>query len=195
MPVADPAFASVFRQLSAGDQEAARLIYQRFVHELVALAGRRLDRRLGAKVDPESAVQSAMKSALADIGRFELAGWDDVYALLAHITVRKCLNRNRDQRRKKRLPHRPDGGPAAEVTLGDWEPLRRQPTPDEEAELAELLDKAVGELAPDELAAVTGVLAGEPTAAVAARAGLSTRTVQRVVERFRGRLEGLLRDG
>lgn len=58
--------------------------------------------------------------------------------------------------------------------------------------VAELLGRALDGFDPDERAMLDGVLDGLPADRVAERVGLSTRTVQRAVERFRGRLLELL---
>ena len=49
-------------RLRAGDDEAAREVFDRFARRLVGLARRRFDRRLAHRVDPEDVVQSAFKS-------------------------------------------------------------------------------------------------------------------------------------
>jgi DNA-directed RNA polymerase specialized sigma24 family protein len=182
--LADPDLADCLARLSAGDQAAARAIYERFVDRLVRLAGRRLDRRLGAAADPESVAQSVFAAFFAGHrgGAFALDNWGMVYGLLAHITFRKCLNRNRDRRRGGR------GGAAGPVAFADWQATSAAPGPAEAADVADRLAAVLARFDPDQRAALAAVLDGAAPDAVAARFGLSTRTVQRLVRRFRDRL-------
>lgn len=187
MPSHDTSFEAILSALDAGDQQAAKAIYERFIDRLVALAARKLDRRLGARVDPESVAQSVFESFFERRGRGEyvLQNWGMVFGLLSHIAFRKCLNRNRDQRRRRR-----DAG--AVVTFEDWHAASRGPGPDDEAAMAELLDIAMADLDADERAMVEAYLGGLGPEAVARGVGLSTRTVQRTLERFRKRLAALV---
>lgn len=180
----DPSLADCLARLSAGDQAAAREIYERYVHRLVGLAAARLGRKLGPLADPESVAHSVLESFFDGHrkGAFALHNWGMVFGLLSHITFRKCLNRHRDLRRAKR-----GGGEAAE-SFEDWKAADAAPGPAEAAALAELLDGVLARFGPDERAVLDAYLGGATADAVAGQVRLSTRTVQRVVERFRKQL-------
>lgn len=173
--------ADCLTRLSAGDQQAARDIYERFVHRLVRLAGRHLDRKLGPLADPESVAHSVFESFFDRQrgGRFELHTWGMVFGLLAHITFRKCLNRNRAARRAKR------GSGEATETFEDWKAADVDPGPAEAAEVADLLERVLAGFDPEQRAILDAYLGGATTEQVATRVKLTVRTVQRVVERFR----------
>lgn len=187
MNASSSSLEAVLAGLSAGDQDAARRLHERYVQALIRLAARRLGRDLGPRADPESVAQSVFLSFFLRQrrGDYQLYSWPMVYGLLAHITFRKCLNRIRHHRQEKRDP-----GPVQ--PLEDWTAAARDPGPDEEAMVADLLNRALADCDDDERAMIDGVLAGESAAKVAERVGLSTRTVQRTVEEFRERLFGLL---
>src|SRR5262249_1915459 len=70
-------FTDVMARLRAGDEDAARQVFQRFVHRLVGLARVRLGRDLRRRVDPEDVVQSAYKSFFLryEEGRVEVRDW------------------------------------------------------------------------------------------------------------------------
>lgn len=180
----DPSLAECLHRLSAGDQAAAREVYERFVDRLVHQAARRLDRGLGARADPESVAHSVFESFFErhQAGDLVLHNWGMVFGLLSHITFRKCLNRNRDLRREKR------GGAAAALSLEDWHLAAAAPGPDEEAMVVDTLNAVLAAFDEDERAVLDAYMAGATPDAVAARVRLSTRTVQRVVERFRKQL-------
>jgi RNA polymerase sigma-70 factor (ECF subfamily) len=183
----DASFAECLARLSDGDQGAAREIYEKFVGQLVALAARKLDPRLGAKADPETVAHSALESFFVRhrAGTVEVHNWGMVFGLLAHITVCKALNRNRFHRQQRR-------DETAAVGIEDWQAVAGGPSPADEAAVAELLDTALKGFGPEERAVLDAYLGGEAATEVANRVGLSTRTVQRILERFRRRLLELM---
>lgn len=88
-------FTDVMARLRAGDEDAARQVFQRFVHRLVGLARVRLGRDLRRRVDPEEVVQSAYKSFFLryEEGKVEVRDWGSLWSLLTVITLRKCIDR------------------------------------------------------------------------------------------------------
>jgi RNA polymerase sigma-70 factor, ECF subfamily len=183
-----PSFLEVWAGLAAGDQDAARHLYERFIDHLVRSAAARLKYRFGSGADPESVAHSAFESFFEGVkaDRYEFRNWAAVFGLLSHITFRKCLRRKRAETRQRRDP----GAPVA--PLGDWEAATAAPGPDEEAMVAELLQSALDGFDPDERAMLDAYLQGTTPDEVAQTVGLTVRTVQRVVARFRDRLESLL---
>src|SRR3954469_3145914 len=97
-----PSFAGLLAQLRAGDEQAAREIHRRYTPRLVALAQRQFTPALLRRVDPESVVQSVYKSFFrrGGAGEFDFGDWDDLWGLLACITLRKCSNQTRFHRRE-----------------------------------------------------------------------------------------------
>src|SRR4051794_6813774 len=73
---ASDSFTDVMARLRAGDEAAAREVFQRFVGKLIRLARRRFDATLRHKVDPEDVVQSAYKSFFVRYGEGKLTVQD-----------------------------------------------------------------------------------------------------------------------
>src|SRR5207244_12407301 len=97
-------FADFMKRLRAGDDDAARQLFERFARQLVAMARRRVDGRLKPKLDPEDVVQSAYKSFFyryAD-GNIDVGNWNGLWGLLTIITVRKCSERVAHYRAERR---------------------------------------------------------------------------------------------
>jgi RNA polymerase sigma-70 factor (ECF subfamily) len=71
-------FAEWLTRLRAGDDRAARDVFDRFAHRLISLARRQFHASLKYKVDPEDVVQSAYKSFFRgfDEGKFTVGNWD-----------------------------------------------------------------------------------------------------------------------
>jgi RNA polymerase sigma-70 factor (ECF subfamily) len=179
-------FADFLTRLRARDGDAPRQVFDRFSRRLVGLARQRFGGPLKHKVDPEDVVQSAYKSFFVRYGDGELeaAGWDSLWGLLTLITMRKCAERaayHTAQRRDANL----------EVAdAADWPAaLSREPTPSEAAELAETVARLVETLDSDERPVLELSLQGYSTAEISDRLDRPERTVRRVRERVRARLE------
>jgi RNA polymerase sigma-70 factor (ECF subfamily) len=183
---ASDSFNDVMARLRAGDEAAARDIFQRFVQKLVHLARRQFDAVLRRKVDPEDVVQSAYKSFFLRYGegKLEVEGWGNLWALLTLLTMRKCLDRVEYHRAAGRDARREAAG--AEPW---WEAIAREPTPEEAAVLAETVDQLLRGLDADERPVLEMSLQGYTTQEISQRLVLAERSVRRLRERIRKQLE------
>jgi RNA polymerase sigma-70 factor (ECF subfamily) len=192
---ADASFDAVIGRLRAGDPGAAVEVFDRFAGRLIALARSRLGARLRAKVDPEDILQSVYKSFLRRYAgggqELTVAGWDDLWGLLAVITLRKCghkvarfLAACRDVRREVPAPP-PDGA------ADGWEVIARDPTPSEAAILAETVEGLLRGLEGRDRDIVTLALQGHTTAEISAQLRRPPRAVYRVLDQVRKRLRRL----
>lgn len=189
-------FADFLTRLEAGDDAAARELFRRFAHQLLALARQRIAAGLRHKVDPEDVVQSAYKSFFGRYGDgdLDLAGWNSLWGLLTLITVRKCAERAayhraecRDAAREVAAP--PDGDGASRL-----EPFGREPTPLEAAELSETVARLFAALDEDERPVLELSLQGYSTREISAQLGRAERTVRLLREGIRHRLERMQRE-
>jgi RNA polymerase sigma-70 factor (ECF subfamily) len=193
----DDRFDNLLTRLERGDGAAAADVHRRYVRRLIALAQRQFEPWIRAKADHEDVVQSAFKSFFArfERGEFILSDWDDLWSLLAVITVRKCRRRQAALRRGRR-------DAAREVALKDGgsdeacfsEVPDRGPTPDEAAILAELLECWLQNLTAGERAVTELGLQGLSTPQIAARLKRTERTVRRIHTSARDRLGMLLEE-
>jgi RNA polymerase sigma factor (sigma-70 family) len=91
----------------SGDDEAARRIWQRFSPRVAALARKKLPVWLRRVVDDEDLANNAMCSVIMGLreGRFqELHDRDQLWALLAFVTVKKARNEIAKASCQKRPP-------------------------------------------------------------------------------------------
>jgi RNA polymerase sigma-70 factor (ECF subfamily) len=188
----EPSFVDLMARLRAGDEAAAAELFDRFARRLIGLARGRLDALVRQKVDPEDVVQSVFKSFFLRhaAGQWDLGGWDGLWALLTTMTLRKCGRRagyyhagRRDVRRE--VSPRPGGESAWEACAA----LARDPSPEEAAALGETLEELLAPLDGRDRGIVVLSLQGCDTAEVAAAVGCSRRSVQRVLQWVRRRLE------
>jgi RNA polymerase sigma-70 factor (ECF subfamily) len=191
-------FGEWLTRLRAGDDAAARTIFERFAHRLVGLARRRFHASLKYKVDPEDVVQSAYKSFFRgfDKGKFTVGNWDGLWGLLTLITLRKCADRVQYHRAECRDAIR-EVPAAAEAEAGVWgtEALSREPTPLEAAVLSETVAQLLADLDEDERPIVELSLQGYTTQEISEKIERPERSVRRLRERVRQRLERMQREG
>ncbi len=190
--MSDETFQELMTRLRTGDGDAATEIFSRFAHRLIGLARKRLSGAIKSKVDPEDIVQSVFRSffrAEAE-GRFELSNWDDLWNLLAVITLRKCGHRvehflaaRRDVTREA-VPLKLDDDSAA-----SWEHIAREPTPFEATVLIETLEVFLSALPVRQRSIVELTLQGMQAPEISEQLGCSERTVERTLTWLRKNLE------
>lgn len=190
---ANDSFAELMQRLHAGDDAAARAVFERFAGRLVGLTRRHLDDRLALKVDPEDVVQSAYKSFFVRYREAELltGGWDGLWGLLTLIALRKCADRAAYYRADKRDVAREVTAGVSDSTpwAGDFA-LAREPLPEEAAALAEMVEELYRKIDdPDERTILELSLQGFSAAEISESTGRAERSVRRLRERTRKRLE------
>jgi RNA polymerase sigma-70 factor, ECF subfamily len=188
----DSEFRDLMDRLRAGDDAAETLVFRRFVDRLILLASNQFDAWMRDHADVEGIVISAYKSFFIrnDRGDFDLAGWDDLWALLAYITLRKCGKRQRFARAARRnlaRDARASKGSAGVAWLPD-----RAPTPFEAAMLNETVELLFKAMKPDDRPIVEHILMGYTAEQVALELHCSERTVRRVRQRAKHRLKRLV---
>jgi RNA polymerase sigma-70 factor (ECF subfamily) len=192
MTTANDSFHEFLTRLRARDGDAARELFRRFTGQLVTLARRRLDGPLRHKIDSEDVVQSTYKSFFRryDAGDLDFVNWNSLWGLLTLITLRKCADRvayHRAERRDaaREVPASPDSQGGAPLCQA----LGREPTPDEAALLTETVEQLLAGLDADERPIVELSLQGHSTQEISEQLDVPERTVRRVRERVRHRLE------
>lgn len=198
MPAQDSFFALMTR-LKSGEDGAAREVFVRFAARLAGLARTHLDAKLAVKVDPEDVVQSAYKSFFVRQrdGHLDVGTWDGLWGVLTVITLRKCADRAAYFRAEKRdVTRETPGGRADDSAPAVLDlALDREPLPDEAAALAETVDalfRAIDD--PDERAILELSLQGYTATEISERLGRAERSVRRLRERVRARLERMQAD-
>jgi RNA polymerase sigma factor (sigma-70 family) len=189
--MATDSFGDVMTRLRAGDQAAAREVFQRFVDKLIRLARGQFDALLRRKVDPEDVVQSAYKSFFLryGAGKFEIYDWGNLWGLLTMITLRKCLDRVEYHRAECRNVQREAAAhPQAAESRPWWEAIAREPTPEEAAVLAETVEQLLRGLAEDEQPILELSLQGYTTQEISERLSRPERSVRRLRERVKKQL-------
>jgi RNA polymerase sigma-70 factor (ECF subfamily) len=171
-------------RLRAGDEAAARDVYEWWAWRLIDLTRARLGRSIAAKEDPEDVVQSVYRSFFRryGMGQFRVDDWHDVWALLVTIALRKCANRRQFYAAECRDPKR-------EAALGPVEPNTTDPTPEDEAMLAETVERLLLRFPAEERAVVELSLQGHTVKEISATLDRPERSVYRIRDHVRAWLE------
>jgi RNA polymerase sigma factor (sigma-70 family) len=167
--------------LKEGQRAAAGLLLQRYFGRLVQLARARLRARPELAAADEDVALSAFKSLClgAERGRFpQLDDRNDLWRLLALLTVRKAIDLQRRQRA-------PVG--AGEVDVEQL--LSREPPPELAAEVADEYRRLLDRLGDPQLQAVAlWKVEGYSNEEISQKLGCGLRSVERKLHRIRALL-------
>lgn len=187
-------FARLMARLRSGEDAAAREVFERFAGRLVALARGRFNRVLARKVDPEDVVQSAFKSFFVRHreGKLEVGDCGGLWNLLTLITLRKCADRAEYFLAERRDAAREVTGSAGGDSPDAWlVALDREPRPEEAVILAETVERLFREVGAHERPVLELSLQGYTASEIGARLNRAERSVRRLREHIRERLERL----
>jgi RNA polymerase sigma factor (sigma-70 family) len=177
MPVSDSVTLWI-SQVKSGERAGVRLLLERYFQRLVQLARSRLQGQPALAGYDEDVALSAFNSLClgAERGRFpDLDDRDDLWRLLAVLTIRKAIDVQRRHR-----PRETSGDPDLEQFLSDG------PPPELVAEMAEDYQRLLGRLDDAELRAIAlWKVEGYTNEEIAERLGCVVRSVERKLQRIR----------
>jgi RNA polymerase sigma-70 factor (ECF subfamily) len=193
-------FDNLLARLRQGESQAAAQVHAEFTRRLCALARSRLEAQILAKEDPDDVVQSVYKSFFVrqQAGEFAISDRDGLWAVLATITVRKCINRREHYRAARRDVDRERRTEATSAASDDTVRgpadlmAAREPLPEEAAELAETVEQLLAGFEGLDRQIAVLLLQGEPHAEIARNTARAERTVRRVATELKRRIERLL---
>jgi DNA-directed RNA polymerase specialized sigma24 family protein len=182
--------------IKAGDSADIQRLWDRYFERLVRLAGAKLPGHCRRSFDEEDVAISAFQSFCdrAGQGQFpQLSGRDDLWRLLATLTVRKALLMMRHQTRQKRGGGRVLGESAFQDRAGAMPTagglgaiLSKEPTPQDAAHFADVFDHLINKLHDSTLKTIAlRKLKGHTAEEISAELGTSTRTIDRKLRLIR----------
>lgn len=193
-----PSDDDLLTRWKTGDQDAAQVIVDRYVHRLIALARTRLSTKLRRRVDPEDVVQSAYRSFFrhASDDRYVLERSGDLWRLLAAIVLNKLHGQVEFHSAKKRSVRMEESQMQSDRTSSMINPGQfvRQPTSDELLGVSEELQRTMSELPQTHQRILEMRLQGFNVTEIAEDIGRSERTVRRALENVRSLLAQRLLD-
>jgi DNA-directed RNA polymerase specialized sigma24 family protein len=182
--------------IKAGDGTDIQRLWDRYFRRLVRLAGAKLPAHCRRAFDEEDVALSAFQSFCDRAGRGQfpkLNDRDDLWRLLATITVRKALDTIRHQTRQKRGGGDVLGESALLVGGDNDDPgeglcavLGREPSPEEVVQLADDCRRFLAKLQDPALRSIAlRRLEGQTTPEIAVATKVSTKTIERKLRLIR----------
>lgn len=190
-PVA-PSDRSLLARVRNGSEVAAATLYTRYAQRLLALAKAKCGTDLAARVDAEDIVQSVFGSFFrgASQGFYDAPSGEEIWGLLLVIALNKLRAKGAHHRAAKRDVRRTV---STTTEAGDLDP----PANDEAA--GALLRMVIGEVLeklPEGHREVVRLrIEGFEVTEIAARAGRSMRTTERILQEFRARMASEFGEG
>jgi RNA polymerase sigma-70 factor, ECF subfamily len=184
----EPRLTDLLPLLPAGDDRAARAVFDRYADRLVRLAAKHLNQKLAGRVDSEDVAQSVFRTFFRRCagGEFRIDGSDQLWQLLVRITVLKARAKARFHTADKR-----DAGAERAVEPGLFDPSDREPGPAEAAEFLDQVDALLAGL-PELYGQLLGLrLQGRTVTDTADELGVSRQTVHRALNLLQDRLTAL----
>lgn len=170
-------------RIRSGQADAATDLYRRYARRIRALAQKQIGAKLGGRLEPEEIVQSVFRTFFRRLteGHYEVPAGEEIWGLFLVIALNKVRTAARfhsaacrDVGRTESLPEHAVGLPASEDD--DLAALQQV--------VAELLDR----LPESHRAVVSLRIEGFTVSEISQKTGISRRTTERVLQRFRKRL-------
>ena len=179
-----------------GDEEAAEVMFERYVARLVGLARTWISPALRRRLDAEDIVQSVYRTFFRNAreDRYVLKRSGDLWRLLVGITLKKLHRQIEFHTAAKRSIRNEDSIRLTGMSV--WinaEAVASGPTPAEAVSLIEELDRVVSSLTSLQREIFEKYLEGLSIEEIARQVERSERTVRRALEKVRTELEDQLK--
>ncbi len=183
-------------QYRQGDQDAAGLLFARYVGRLTSLAHSRLSAKLARRIDAEDVVQSAYRSFFirAREGQYTLHQSGDLWRLLAVITMNKLRRKVEHHTAGKRQVDQEQNEGGVEGRPLCHEAVTREPSPAETLAVLEEIELLTRGLTDVQKKMVELRLQGYLIEEIAVEVARSERTVRRVLDKVKLCLEQRLEE-
>src|SRR4051794_19294813 len=196
-PQADPppesiSDCSLLRRFQCGQADASTELYLRYAGRLRALATSQSSPDLARRVDPEDIVQSVFRTFFRRVsqGHYAIPDGEEIWKLLLVIALNKVRATGAYHRASKRDVRRTSGGEAFERAV--------ESRPGGDGAALDTLRMVIDELLQGQQEAhrrmIEMRIEGYEMAEIAAAVRRSKRSVERVLQDFRARLDAMIHD-
>jgi RNA polymerase sigma-70 factor (ECF subfamily) len=181
---------SLLRRLQQGQADASTELYLRYAERLLALASSQSSSDLARRVDPEDIVQSVFRTFFrrASLGQYAVPDGEEIWKLLLVIALNKVRATGAFHRAAKRDVRRTYGGEAFDRAV------ESRPGRDEDAMkvLRMVVEELLDSLPEAHRRMIELRIEGHELNDIAAAVQRSKRSVERVLQDFRQRLDALI---
>ena len=183
------AFQSLMEEIAAGSESAVEKLLGLYGDHLCRAVRRRLSRALRPKFDTSDFVQAVWASFFCDrhqLARFEHSG--QLVAFLTKVASNKVVDESRHRLQTKKADVTRERSLSDDASQEIKVP-GREPAPSQVAIMHEQWERMVGEVPPRYRQILELRAAGETQEEIARRLGVSEKTVSRVLQKLRARLD------
>jgi len=180
----------------SGDEEAAELLYGRYIERMMRIIRGQIPQSMNARIDPEDIAQSVFRTVFRRMqnGEFTFHDDDDVWKLLVTIALNKARNQKKRNLADRRTVQR-------EAYLGDipvdesiTKRLQAQPSISDVLAFNETLELIAKRLKPEDAELLALMLQENSQQDIADILSASTRTIRRRQQSIRQIAAAMLRD-
>ena len=171
--------ASLIIRFQAGEDDAATSLYTRYAERLLKLADRNTGDDLSARIDAEDIVQSVFRTFFRRVsdGHYQIPEGEELWKLLLVIALNKV--------RVTAVHHRAIKRDVSHTkSLGDADIVQSAPS----LVLRLTIEEVLATLPPTHHQVIRDRIDGREISEIAARGVLSRRSIERILQSFRGRL-------
>jgi RNA polymerase sigma-70 factor, ECF subfamily len=190
LPSEEMSDKSLLRRIQRGQADASTKLYLRYAERLLALAAAQSSTDLARRVDPEDIVQSVFRTFFrrASLGHYNVPDGEEIWKLLLVIALNKVRATGAFHRAAKRDVRRTAGSEAFDRAV------ESQPGHDEDALnfLRIVVEDLLEGLPPVHRRMIERRIEGHELNEIAAAVQRSKRSVERVLQEFRQRLDALI---
>jgi len=174
---------SLVKRIQSGQTEAATGLYRRYARRIQALASKQIGSALGSRVEPEEIVQSVFRTFFRRLteGHYDVPAGEELWGLFLVISLNKVREAARFHGQECRDVHRTQ-------PLGERQ-IAAAAGPDEDLKmLEEVVEGLLAALPESHREVISMRIRGNTVAEIAKETGVSRRTTERVLQRFREKL-------
>lgn len=177
---------SLLKRFRTGNQDAATALYLRYAKRLERLAKINVSRSLAARVDTDDVVQSVFRTFFRRVsqGQYDVGDQEDLWRLLLVMALNKIRSSGTYHRAAKRdigsTQSLPDQLPESEGKGGSDMALNV---------LKMTIQELVGAMPVEQQTIVMLRIEGYEVQEIAAKTGRAKRSVERILQAFRGQLQ------
>ena len=182
--------ASLLRRYRAGEDDAATELYRRYAARLIELAAAKTSADVKRRVDPEEIVQSVFRTFFrrASLGEYEVPDGDELWKLFLVIGLNKIRAVSGFHKAAKRDVRHTAGSETADRA--------NAAVPDDVARrtLEMTIDELLAPLPESHREIIRLRIDGFEVSEIAERVKRAKRSVERILQEFRQKLQGLIHD-
>lgn len=181
----------LLQRFRRGEEDAATALYRRYAVRLKRLAEKKTDAKMASRIDPEGVVQSVFRTFFRRVskGQYEVGDGDSLWNLLLVISLNKLKKEVTKHKTAKR-------DISKTFSLEDSDQRAVNSSEDEAFLILKMtIDEVLGDLGQSERKIVEMRIAGADINQIASETGRAKRSVERILQSFRKRLQGAIESG